>query len=143
MRFPRWKQLMEEHIPPMLQKTMDTYVLPTISICIIISDTFDLWMNQSDFNNFSLVVISLMMHGFLNTLLVFWNPLHYLCYFGKDCKIITTPIQIWHVENESLNLNTLVFAHSIVFSFESLQLDVPFIGTCSHVQSLSIFYQWY
>jgi hypothetical protein len=56
MRFPRWNQLMEEHIPPMLQKTMDAYVLPTISICVIISDTFDLWMNQSGFNNFSLVV---------------------------------------------------------------------------------------
>jgi hypothetical protein len=34
------------------------------------------------------------------------------------------------VENESLNLNTLVFAPSIVFSCESLQLDTPFIGTC-------------
>ncbi len=35
MRFPRWRQLMEEHILPMLQKTMDAYVLPTMSICVI------------------------------------------------------------------------------------------------------------
>jgi hypothetical protein len=33
---------MEEHIPPILQKTMNAYVLLTMSICVIINDTFDL-----------------------------------------------------------------------------------------------------
>jgi hypothetical protein len=56
MRFPRWRQLVEEHIPPILQKTMDANVLPTMFICFIISDTFDLWMNQNGFNIFALVV---------------------------------------------------------------------------------------
>ncbi len=48
----------------------------------------------------------------------------FLAQFKLTNKILT------YVENESLNLNTLVFALSIAFSYESLQLDVPFIGTC-------------
>ncbi len=47
---------MEEHILSMLQKTMDTYVLLTLFSCVTSSVTFDLWMSQSGFNTFALVV---------------------------------------------------------------------------------------
>ncbi len=47
---------MEEHIPSMLQKTMDTYVLPTLFSHFTTSATFDLWMGQSGFDTFALVV---------------------------------------------------------------------------------------
>ncbi len=47
---------MEEHILSMLQKIMDTYVFPTLSNCAIANVTFDLWMGQSRFDTFALVV---------------------------------------------------------------------------------------
>lgn len=143
MRFPRWRQLVEEHIPPILQKTMDANVLPTMFICFIISDTFDLWMNQSGFNIFALVV------NFIDDA---WVPKHISVFLFKipytTCVTLVKIVKpflaqfklinkiLTYVENESLNLNTLVFAPSIVFSCESLQLDTPFIGTCfGHVMS--------
>ncbi len=47
---------MEKHIHSMLQKIMDTYVFPTLSTCATTSVTFDLWMGQSGFDTFVLVV---------------------------------------------------------------------------------------
>jgi hypothetical protein len=35
---------------------MDTYVLPSLSNCATTSATFDLWMGQSGFDTFALVV---------------------------------------------------------------------------------------
>jgi hypothetical protein len=35
---------------------MDTYVFPTLSTCATTSVTFDLWMGQSGFDTFVLVV---------------------------------------------------------------------------------------
>jgi hypothetical protein len=47
---------MEEHIPSMPQKIMNTYVFPTLSNCATANVTFDLWMGQSRFDTFVLVV---------------------------------------------------------------------------------------
>ncbi len=40
----------------MLQKTMDTYVLPTLFSHVTARATFDLWMGQSGFDTFALVM---------------------------------------------------------------------------------------
>ena len=53
---PSRKQLVREHIPAMLAKTMDRYVLPLISSCQTASITFDLWMFRTGWDTFALVV---------------------------------------------------------------------------------------
>ncbi len=47
---------MEEHIPSMLQKMMDTYVFPTLFNCATTIVNFDLWIGKSGFDTFALVV---------------------------------------------------------------------------------------
>ncbi len=56
VRFPIQKQLVKDHIPLMLAKTMDRYVLPTLAQCDIATVTFKLWMLQMGFDTFALVV---------------------------------------------------------------------------------------
>jgi len=48
---------MEEHIPFILHKIMDTYVLrPTLFACATTNVVFDLWMNLNGFDTFALVI---------------------------------------------------------------------------------------
>jgi hypothetical protein len=44
IHFPTRKQLVKNHIPLMLAKIMDYYVLPTLAQCDTTTVTFDLWM---------------------------------------------------------------------------------------------------
>ena len=53
---PSRKQLVREHIPAMLEKTMDRFVLPLINSCQTASITFDLWMSRTGWDTFALVV---------------------------------------------------------------------------------------
>jgi hypothetical protein len=106
-------------------------------------------MNQSGFNIFALVA------NFIDDA---WVPKHMIVFLFKTpyttCVTLVKIVKpflaqfkltdkiLTYVENESLNLNTLVLALSIVFSCESLQLDVPFIRTCfGHVMSKT--YQYF
>ena len=53
---PSRKQLVREHIPTMLAKTMDRYVLPLINSCQTASITSNLWMSRIGWDTFALVV---------------------------------------------------------------------------------------
>jgi len=67
IHFPTHKQLVKDHIPFMLAKIMDHYVLPTLAQCDTTIVTFDLWMSQTSFDTFALVM------NFLNWE---WVPFH-------------------------------------------------------------------
>ena len=56
MKFPTQKALVHEHIPALLAKTMERYVLPAIASCTTASITFDLWMSRAGFDTFAFVV---------------------------------------------------------------------------------------
>jgi hypothetical protein len=61
------KQLVKNHIPPMLAKTMDCYVFPILVQCDTIVVPFDMWMLRMDFDTFALIM------NFLNWE---WVPCH-------------------------------------------------------------------
>jgi hypothetical protein len=67
MKFPTLKALVHEHIPALLAKTMERYVLHAIASCATTSITFDLWMSRVGFDTFTLVV------NFINDC---WEPRH-------------------------------------------------------------------
>jgi len=67
IHFPTHKQLVKDHIPFMLAKTMDRYVLPTLPQCYTATMTFGLWMLRMSFDTLTLVV------NFLNWE---WVPCH-------------------------------------------------------------------
>lgn len=54
--FSTRRQLVQEHIPNVLAKTMELYVLPAIATCATPTITFDLWMSRAGFDTFALVV---------------------------------------------------------------------------------------
>lgn len=75
IRFLNYRQLVEEHILAMLQKTMDKLVLFYLSICATTYVIFDLWMFHIGFDTLHQLSISLMMHEILSMLLlVFFKP---------------------------------------------------------------------
>jgi hypothetical protein len=54
--FPFRKKLVQEHIPRMLAKTMECFVLPKIVTYSSLSIIFDLWMFHGIFDTFTLVL---------------------------------------------------------------------------------------
>ncbi len=54
--FPSCKQIMNEHLPTILGKVMEMYVLLAITKCAIITCSFDLWMSKFVSRFFSLVI---------------------------------------------------------------------------------------
>jgi hypothetical protein len=54
--FPFHKKLVQEHIPRMLTKTMECFVLPKIVTYSSLSIIFDLWMSHVTFDTFTLVL---------------------------------------------------------------------------------------
>ncbi len=55
VRFPFCKTFVQEHIPNMLVKVMERYVLPNLARCVIVTTYFDLWMFKTKFDTFALV----------------------------------------------------------------------------------------
>ena len=49
------KALVNEHIPAMLKKIMEQYMLPRLSTCATVNITFDLWMSRTGCNTFAMV----------------------------------------------------------------------------------------
>jgi hypothetical protein len=47
---------MKDHILSLLAKTMEYYALPTLVNYTIVNVTFDLWMNRTRIDTFSLVI---------------------------------------------------------------------------------------
>ncbi len=56
VHFPTRKQLVKKHMPFVLAKCMDHYVLPMLTQCDTISITFDLWTNRIGFDTFALLI---------------------------------------------------------------------------------------
>lgn len=54
--FPSRRQLMREHLPAMVAKTMEKFVLPLLETCDTATATFDLWMSRGGVDTFTLVV---------------------------------------------------------------------------------------
>jgi hypothetical protein len=54
--FPSCKQLVNEHLPTILGKAMEMYVLLAIAKCSIITYSFDLWMSRFVLRFFCLVI---------------------------------------------------------------------------------------
>jgi hypothetical protein len=54
--FPFRKNLVHEHIPRMLAKTMECFVLPKIVTYSSLSIIFDLWMSHVIFDTFTLIL---------------------------------------------------------------------------------------
>jgi hypothetical protein len=54
--FPFRKKLVQEHIPRMLTKTMECFVLPKIVTYSSLHIIFDLWMSHVIFDTFTLVL---------------------------------------------------------------------------------------
>ncbi len=106
---------------------MDTYVIHVLFSCVTTSVTFDLWMSQSGFDIFALVVNFIddawvLKHvnvgifevpNIANVILVeFVKPL--FAKFQLTHKIVT------YLKDEGSNLNTLVVALSTIVSCEPL-----------------------
>ncbi len=136
----------------MLRKTMNAYVLHELSSCNVASVTFDLWMNWSGFDIFALVMNFMMMHRFLNMLLlVFSSTQHYRCCFSRNYKSPTCQIQTHKKKYHICERWRLQLKHISYFPFLLLFLvNHTTIGdtickdlfwTCN-VQSLSICHQW-
>jgi hypothetical protein len=108
---------MEEHIPSMLQKIMDTYVILAVFSWVTTSVTFDLWKNQIGFDIFALVM------NFIDDA---WVPKHVNVglfetpnianvVLAKIVKPLLAKFQFTHkivvyMKNKGFNLNTLVVA---------------------------------
>jgi len=65
--FPSRKTLIEKVLPCMVKHTLEEFVLPYINVIASVTTTFDLWMNKSAFDIFSLVI---------NFLTLDWEPKH-------------------------------------------------------------------
>jgi hypothetical protein len=106
---------------------MDTYVILALFCCVTTNVTFDLWMNQSGFDIFALVMNFIgdawvpkhvnvgifEAPNIANVILVeFVKPL--LAKFQLTHKIVT------YLKDEGSNLNTLVATLSIIVSCEPL-----------------------
>ncbi len=106
---------------------MDTYVLPTLFGFVTTSVTFDLWMGQSGFDNFALVM------NFIDnawvfkhvTISFFETPNTIGATVAKKFKPLLAKFQFTHkiiayVKDEGSDLNTLVATFSIILSCEPL-----------------------
>jgi len=106
---------------------MDTYVIHALFSCVTTSVTFDLWMSQSGFDIFSLVV------NFIDDA---WVPKHVNVglfetpnianvILAKIVKPLLAKFQLTHkivayVKDKGSNLNTLVTTLSTIISCEPL-----------------------
>ncbi len=110
----------------MLQKTMDTYLIHALFSCVITRVTFDLWMSQSGFDIFALVM------NFINDA---WVPKHVNngifeapnianVVLAEIVKPLLAKFQFTHkivacVKDEGSNLNTLFTAISTIVNHYS------------------------
>jgi hypothetical protein len=117
---------MEEHIPSMLQKIMDTYVILGLFSWVTTSVTFDLWKNQNGLDIFALVM------NFIDDA---WVPKHVNVglfetpnianvVLVRIAKPLLAKFQFTHkivvyMKNKCSNLNTLVVAFFIIVSHSS------------------------
>ena len=140
---PNRKQLVRKHIPAMLEKTMDRYVLPLISSCQTASITFDLWMSRTGWDTFALVVnfiddcrvhrhVTVGLFEAQDTsefaLAEIVKPL--LDEFKLTDKIVAC------VQDEGANLATLERALQLTVSCDILGLANPFSSACfGHIMS--------
>lgn len=141
--FPSLRQLVREHLPLMLAKTMERYVWPLLDTCDTASITFDLWMSRVGFDTFTLVV---------NFISRDWKPCHVTIGLfeamdtrGDSLAQQMNPILeefkltkkiIAYVKDEGANLVTMATALSDVVSCEPLGLTTPYVGVCfGHVMS--------
>ena len=140
---PSRKQLVREHIPAMLTKTMDRYALPLISSCQTASITFDLWMSRTGWDTFALVV------NFIDDC---WVPCHVTVGLfeaqdtsGSALAEIVKPLLdefkltdkiVACVKDEGANLATLERAMQLTVSCDILGLAKPFSSACfGHIMS--------
>ena len=140
---PSRKQLVREHIPAMLAKTMDRYVLPLISSCQTASITFDLWMSRTGWHTFALVV------NFIDDC---WVPRHVTVGLfeaqdtsGASLAEIVKPLLnefkltdkiVACVKDEGANLATFERALQLIVSCDILGLAKPFSSACfGHIMS--------
>ena len=140
---PSRKQLVREHIPAMLTKTMDRYVSPLIDSCQTASITFDLWMSRTGWDTFALVV------NFIDD---GWVPRHVTVglFEAQDtsgaalAKIVKPLLEQFKltdkivacVKDEGANLATLERALQLTVSCEVLGLPKPFSSACfGHIMS--------
>jgi len=142
INFPSRRSLMRVHIPNMLAKTMELYVLPSLSACATASITFDLWMSRAGYDTFALIV------NFIDNT---WVPCH-ICIrlfetsntSGAALVEIVTPLikkfdlvdkVITCIKDEGSNLSSLENALSTVASCSLLNIT-PYAGVCwGHVMS--------
>ena len=143
VKFPTRKALVHEHIPALLAKTMERYVLPAIASCATASITFDLWMSRAGFDTFALVV------NFIDDC---WEPRHVTVGLFEahdtsgvaiaeivkpllDEFQLTKKIIAW-VKDEGSNLTTLERALQLTVSCDVLDIKQPYAGACfGHVMS--------
>jgi hypothetical protein len=101
---------------------MDTYVLPTLSSCVTISVTFDLWMSQSGFDTFALAM-NFVDDGWVPkhvTISLFEAPNITNVTLAKLVKPLLAKFKFTHkiiayVKDKGSNLNTLVATFLTIF----------------------------
>ena len=140
---PSRKQLVREHIPAMLTKTMERFVIPLITSCQTASITFDLWMSRTGWDTFALVV---------NFIDEGWVPRHVTVGLfeaqdtsGAALAEIVKPLLeqfkltekiVACVKDEGANLVTLEKALQLTVSCDVLGLPKPFSSACfGHIMS--------
>lgn len=141
--FPSRQLLVDEVFPSMVAKTMDRYILPSITKCVTPIASFDLWMSRGGFDTFALII---------NFLEDAWKPQHNIVaiFEAPDTSGATMAMQvrdllqsfnltnktIAYVKDEGANLNILTAALTSIVSCGPLQLAQPYAGTCfGHVMS--------
>lgn len=141
--FPSRRSLVREHLPNMVGKTMEKYVLPLLNNCDTVSISFDLWMSRVGYDTFTLVV---------NFITREWKPSHVTIglFEANDTRGLSLAEQvkpileefeltnkvIAYVKDEGSNLTTMASSLSEVVSCEPLGLTRPYAGVCfGHVMS--------
>lgn len=141
--FPSRRSLVQEHIPLMLSKSMEEYVLPSLTTCVTISITFDLWMSKTSFDTFAMV-INFVDNNWVSrhiTIGLLKTPNTFGVFFSKIGKTFLVQFQFVDkvlicVKDEGNNLNTFENVFPTTTRYKLLELEKPFINTCSnHVMS--------
>lgn len=137
VRFRFCKTFVQEHIPNMLVKVMEWYLLPNLAQCVIVTTFFDLWMFKTKFDTFALVI------NFINdnwllchiTIKLLKTSNISKVTLAKQVKSLLVEYQfinniITYVKNKGTNLNILATILILIVFCEPLQLVSPFNGTC-------------
>jgi hypothetical protein len=118
---------------------MEEYVLPSLTTCVTISITFDLWMSTTSFDTFAMVT------NFVDnnwvpqhiTISLFKMPNTFGVIFSKIVKLFLVQFQLAdkvlvYIKDEGNNLNTFENVFSTTIRCKLLELKKSFANTCSN-----------